>query len=145
MTMRRALPIQVLLVEDNPGDVRLTMEALKDGKVRCDITVARDGVEALEYLRGDGASAGRALPDVILLDLNLPRKGGLETLEEIRRDEAMQHIPVVILTSSSAESDVARSYALAANAYVTKPVGLAEFLVVVKSIEHFWFEIVRLP
>lgn len=138
------LPIEVLLVEDNPGDVRLTREALRDAKVRNNLHVAWDGVEALEFLRRTGRHASAPRPDVILLDLNLPKKNGREVLDEIKRDDALRPIPVVILTTSQAEQDVLDSYRLRANAYVTKPVGLEQFLTVLQSIERFWLEIVRL-
>ena len=138
--MTASSPVEVLLVEDNPGDVRLTREALRDAKVRNTLHVASDGVEAMAFLRR--ADAPR--PDVILLDLNLPKMNGREVLEEIKRDPALQDIPVVVLTTSQAEQDIVESYRLRANAYVTKPVGLQQFLAVVQSIEHFWFEIVKL-
>jgi len=138
--MTASSPVEVLLVEDNPGDVRLTREALRDAKVRNTLHVASDGVEAMAFLRR--AEAPR--PDVILLDLNLPKMNGREVLQEIKRDPALQDIPVVVLTTSQAEQDIVESYRLRANAYVTKPVGLQQFLAVVQSIEHFWFEIVKL-
>ena len=138
-------PIEVLLVEDNPGDVRLTREALRDGKVHNNLSVAPDGVEALAFLRRQGKYADAPRPDVILLDLNLPRKDGREVLEEIKADPSLARIPVVILTSSEAERDIAQAYALHANCYVTKPVDLDQFITVVKSIEDFWFTIVKLP
>lgn len=138
-------PIEVLLVEDNPGDVRLTREALKEGKVHNNLHVAPDGVEALAFLRREGRYADAVRPDLILLDLNLPRKGGREVLEEIKGDPALRHIPVVILTSSSAEQDIARAYDLHANCYISKPVDLDQFITVVKSIEDFWFTVVKLP
>lgn len=144
MTAQSATAIEVLLVEDNPGDVRLTREALKEAKVRNNVHVASDGVVALEFLRREGQFANAPRPDVVLLDLNLPRRSGHEVLHDIKSDERLRAIPVVILTSSQADEDIARSYQLAANAYVTKPVGLNEFLKVVRSIEHFWLEIVRL-
>jgi chemotaxis family two-component system response regulator Rcp1 len=137
-------PVEILLVEDNPGDVRLTQEALRDAKVRNRIQVAEDGVQALALLRREGKYAGAVRPDLILLDLNLPRKGGREVLEEIKGDETLRHIPVVILTTSQAEQDILESYRLRANAYVTKPVDLEQFLRVVRSIEQFWLEIVKL-
>jgi two-component system, chemotaxis family, response regulator Rcp1 len=140
----RGVPIEILLVEDNPGDVRLTKEALKDAMVRNNLSVAMDGVEALAFLRRQGKHAGVARPDLILLDLNLPKKNGREVLEDIKQDEALRHIPVVILTTSQAERDIAESYRLHANAYVTKPVDLEQFLTVVQSIEQFWLEIVKL-
>jgi CheY-like chemotaxis protein len=138
-------PIEILLVEDNPGDVRLTVEALKEAKVHNHLNVARDGVEALEYLRREKSHANAARPDVILLDLNLPRKDGREVLADIKSDEELCQIPVVILTTSKAEEDILRSYQLHANCYVTKPVDLDQFMTVVRSIEDFWFTIVRLP
>jgi two-component system, chemotaxis family, response regulator Rcp1 len=138
-------PIEVLLVEDNPGDVRLTREALKEGKVRNNLHVAPDGVEALAFLRREGPHAGAPRPDLILLDLNLPRKSGREVLEEIKADASLRQIPVVILSSSEAEQDILRAYDLHANCYVTKPVDLDQFITVVKSIEDFWFTIVKLP
>jgi CheY-like chemotaxis protein len=138
-------PIEVLLVEDNPGDVRLTREALKEGKVSNNLHVAPDGVEALAFLRREGRYAAAVRPDLILLDLNLPRKGGREVLEEIKNDPALRHIPVVILTSSQAEQDIARAYDLHANCYISKPVDLDQFIRVVRSIEEFWFTVVKLP
>jgi chemotaxis family two-component system response regulator Rcp1 len=144
VTSTPGVPIEILLVEDNPGDVRLTREALKDAKVHNTLHVAMDGVEALAFLRKQGKHAGAPLPDLILLDLNLPKKNGREVLEDIKNDDALRHIPVVILTTSQAERDIAESYRLHANAYVTKPVDLEQFLTVVKSIEQFWLEIVKL-
>jgi chemotaxis family two-component system response regulator Rcp1 len=138
-------PIEVLLVEDNPGDVRLTREALKEGKVHNNLSVVPDGVEALAFLRREGRYADAPRPDVILLDLNLPRKDGREVLEDVKADPSLRAIPVVILTSSEAERDIARAYALHANCYITKPVDLDQFITVVKSIEDFWFTIVKLP
>jgi CheY-like chemotaxis protein len=138
------VPIQVLLVEDNLGDVRLTQEALRDAKVRNNLHVVADGVEAMAFLRREGRYAGVPRPDLVLLDLNLPKKGGLEVLEEIKTDPHLQHIPVVILTTSQAEQDIVQSYRHRANAYVTKPVDLEQFLKVVGSIEQFWLEIVKL-
>lgn len=138
------VPIEVLLVEDNVGDVRLTKEALRDAKVRNNLHVVPDGVEAMAFLRREGRYAGVPRPDLVLLDLNLPKKGGLEVLEEIKTDAALQHIPVVILTTSQAEQDIVQSYRRRANAYVTKPVDLEQFLKVVGSIEQFWLEIVKL-
>ena len=138
-------PIEILLVEDDPGDVRLTREALKEGKVRNALTVARDGVEALEVLRRQGPHARAARPDVILLDLNLPRMDGREVLKAIKSDEKLRRIPVVVLTTSSADEDVARSYDLQANCYITKPIDLDQFMKVVKTISEFWLEVVRLP
>ena len=144
MSPLAAKPIEILLVEDNPGDVRLTKEALKDARVGNNLHITMDGVEALAFLRKQGKHASAPRPDLILLDLNLPRKNGREVLDEIKREEALQHIPVVILTTSQAEQDVVESYRLRANAYVTKPVDLEQFLKVVSSIERFWLEIVKL-
>jgi chemotaxis family two-component system response regulator Rcp1 len=138
-------PIEVLLVEDNPGDVRLTREALKDGKVSNNLSVTPDGVEALRFLRREGAYADAPRPDVVLLDLNLPKKDGRQVLREIKEDPSLRMIPVVILTSSEAERDIAGAYALQANCYITKPVDLDQFITVVRSIEDFWFSIVKLP
>lgn len=140
----RGEPVEILLIEDNPGDVRLTREALRDAKVRNNLAVASDGVEALAYLRRQQQYHDVVLPDLILLDLNLPRKSGHEVLGEIKEDPSLKHIPVVILTTSQAEQDILRSYRLRANAFVTKPVDLDQFLRVVRSIEEFWLEIVRL-
>jgi CheY-like chemotaxis protein len=134
-------PVEILLVEDNPGDVRLTIEALRESKVRNNLQVARDGVEALEMLRREGA----VRPDLVLLDLNLPRKDGREVLAEMKADPHLHTIPVVILTTSRAEQDVLRSYELQANCYISKPVDLEQFIAVVKSIEDFWLTIVTLP
>jgi CheY-like chemotaxis protein len=139
------MPIEILLVEDNPGDVRLTKEALRDGKVRNNLNVAKDGVEALEFLRREGRHANAPRPDLILLDLNLPRMSGREVLAEIKQDPELSTIPVVVLTTSQAEQDIVKAYELNANCYVTKPVDLDQFITVVKSIEDFWLTIVRLP
>ena len=138
------VPIEILLVEDNPGDARLTQEALRDAKVRNNLHVVLDGVEALAFLRRQGKHAAVPKPDLILLDLNLPKKDGREVLEEIKQDDQLRHIPIVILTTSQAEKDIIESYRLRANAFVTKPVDLEQFLKVVQSIEHFWLEIVKL-
>ena len=136
--------VEILLVEDNPGDARLTQEALRDAKVRNNLHVVLDGVEALAFLRRQGKHAAVPKPDLILLDLNLPKKDGREVLEEIKQDDQLRHIPIVILTTSQAEKDIIESYRLRANAFVTKPVDLEQFLKVVQSIEHFWLEIVKL-
>lgn len=141
----KARPVEILLVEDNPGDVRLTREALIESKVHNNLSVAPDGVEALAFLRRQGKYAGAVRPDLILLDLNLPKKDGREVLAEIKADGALKTIPVVILTTSNAEQDIVRSYDLHANCYITKPVDLDQFIKVVQSIEEFWFAIVRLP
>jgi two-component system, chemotaxis family, response regulator Rcp1 len=138
-------PVEILLVEDNPGDVRLTIEALREGKVRNRLNVASDGVEAIAYLRREGKYADAVRPDLMLLDLNLPRKDGRQVLAEIKADDDLRTIPVVILTTSKADEDIVRSYNLHANCYVTKPVDLDQFITVVKSIEDFWLTIVTLP
>jgi len=139
------MPIDILLVEDNPGDVRLTVEALKEGKVLNTLSVARDGVEALSFLRKGGEHADAPRPDLILLDLNLPKKDGREVLAEIKADEDLKRIPVVVLTTSQAEQDIVKSYNLYANCYITKPVDLDQFITVLQSIEDFWLTIVKLP
>jgi chemotaxis family two-component system response regulator Rcp1 len=138
-------PVEILLVEDNPGDERLTREALKEGKVYSNLYWAKDGVEAMQFLRGEGKHAGSVRPDIVLLDLNLPKKDGREVLQEIKNDDALKRIPVVILTTSKAEEDVLKTYNLHANCYVTKPVDLEKFIVVVKSIDRFWLTVVTLP
>ncbi len=137
--------IEILLVEDNPGDARLTLEAFKEGKVVNNLTVVGDGVEALAYLRRQGQYANSVQPDLILLDLNLPKKDGREVLAEIKADERLRNIPVVVLTTSAAEEDIARAYSRHANCYITKPVDLDQFLRVVQSIESFWLTLVKLP
>jgi len=137
--------IEILLVEDNPGDVRLTVEALKDAKILNNLSVVNDGAEALAFLRNEGRYADAPRPELILLDLNLPKKDGREVLAEIKGSEHFRSIPVVILTSSSAEQDIVKSYSLHANCYITKPVDLDQFIKVVKSIENFWLTVVRLP
>jgi len=137
--------IEILLVEDNPGDVRLTEEALKDGKILNNLNVVSDGSAAMAFLRREGGYATAPRPELILLDLNLPKKDGREVLAEIKKDEDLKCIPVVILTSSAAEQDIVKSYSLHANCYITKPVDLDQFIGVVKSIEHFWLSVVRLP
>lgn len=138
-------PVEILLVEDNPGDMRLTQEALKEGKVYSNLHWARDGVEALEFLRNQGKHTKAPRPDIILLDLNLPKKDGREVLSVIKNDPHLKNIPVVILTTSKAEEDVVRSYNLHANCYVTKPVDLEKFISVVHAIDRFWLTIVTLP
>jgi CheY-like chemotaxis protein len=137
--------IEILLVEDNPGDARLTLEAFKEGRVLNNLVVMKDGVEALAYLRRRGPYATAKTPDLILLDLNLPRKSGREVLAEIKADEQLRVIPVVVLTTSADDQDVARAYNQHANCYITKPVDLEQFLRVVHSIEDFWLTLVRLP
>jgi CheY-like chemotaxis protein len=145
MQNRIGRPANILLVEDNPGDVRLTQEALKDAKVRVNMAVARDGVEAMAFLHHEGQYSRSPQPDVILLDLNLPRKGGREVLAEIKADANLRHIPTVILTSSEADKDILTSYNLHANCYIVKPVNLDQFMQVIWAIESFWLEVVRLP
>jgi CheY-like chemotaxis protein len=140
-----AAPMEVLLVEDSPGDVRLTREAFKDAKVHINLHVASDGAEAMAFLWGAGEHSGAPCPDLILLDLNLPKKDGREVLEEIKESPTLKSIPVVILTTSASEEDILRSYRLHANCYITKPVDLDGFLKVVKSIDGFWLSVVKLP
>ncbi|MGA3289675.1 MAG: response regulator [Candidatus Bathyarchaeia archaeon] len=140
-----ALAVDILLVEDNPGDVRLTKEALKDAKVLNEVYVARDGVEAMEFLNKKGSFKKAPTPDLILLDLNLPRKDGREVLAEIKKDSKLMRIPVVILTTSKADEDIVRTYNLHANAYITKPVDLNRFVEIMHALEEFWFTIVKLP
>jgi chemotaxis family two-component system response regulator Rcp1 len=140
-----ATSIEILLVEDSPGDVRLTKEALRDAKVQNNLHVALDGMEATAFLWQQGKHTHAPRPDLILLDLNLPKKGGRELLEEIKLDPSLKSIPVVILTTSAAEEDILRSYQLHANCYITKPVDLDQFLKVVKTIDNFWLAIVKLP
>jgi chemotaxis family two-component system response regulator Rcp1 len=138
-------PVEILLVEDNPGDERLTREALKEGKVYSNLHWVKDGVEAMEFLRRQGKHSGAPRPDIVLLDLNLPKKDGREVLQDIKNDNELKRIPVVVLTTSKAEEDVLRTYNLHANCYVTKPVDLEKFIVVVKSIDVFWLTVVTLP
>jgi two-component system, chemotaxis family, response regulator Rcp1 len=140
-----AEPIRILLVEDNPGDVRLTQESLAEARVANELSVITDGVEALRFLAGEGRYAGAPRPDLILLDLNLPKKSGQEVLSEIKADPRLMAIPVIVLTSSAAEADIVRSYHLRANAYVTKPVDLEQFLRAIHAIEDFWLTVVKLP
>jgi len=140
-----ARPVRILLVEDSPGDVRLTQEALKEGKVRNDLHVATDGVEAMAFLRREGEYADVPRPDLILLDLNLPKKDGREVLAEIRADGRLKRIPVVVLTTSRDEEDILKAYGLSANCYITKPVDLDQFIDVIKAIESFWLTVVKLP
>jgi CheY-like chemotaxis protein len=138
-------PIEILLVEDNPGDVRLTLEALKDGKVLNRLHVVEDGVAALDFLYRRDPYSGAPRPDLVLLDLNLPRRNGREILAQIKTDGALKTIPVVILTSSKADEDIVRAYELHANCYISKPVGFEQFTDIVRSIESFWLTIVNLP
>lgn len=137
--------VEILLVEDDPADVELTRETMADSKVVTHLHVVEDGLEALDFLRKEGKYADASRPDMILLDLNLPRMDGRTLLAEMRADDNLKSIPVVVLTTSQAEEDIVKSYRLGANCYITKPVGLAEFTRVVNSIEEFWFTIVRLP
>jgi len=146
MTSRENIrPIEILLVEDNPGDVRLTLEALKEGKVLNKLSIVKDGVEAMEFLRRQKKFSKTVRPDLVLLDLNLPRKDGREVLAEIKSDPDLRRIPVVILTTSRSEQDILKSYDQNANCYITKPVDLNQFMEVVQSIENFWLTIVQLP
>jgi CheY-like chemotaxis protein len=138
-------PIEILLVEDNPGDARLAREALTESKVHNNLHHVWDGVEAMRFLRQEDEYAGVPAPDLILLDLNLPRKDGREVLAEIKDDAELRLVPVVILTTSSAERDLVKSYDLHANAYVVKPIDLDRFIEIVQAIENFWFSIVKLP
>lgn len=138
-------PIEILLVEDNPSDVRLTVEALKEGRVSNKLSVVKDGVEAMAFLRRTGKFKNARRPDLILLDLNLPKKDGREVLAEIKKDPKLKLIPVVILTTSKAEKDVLKTYKLHANCYIPKPVDLERFITVVKAIENFWLSVVKLP
>ena len=141
----RGRPIEILLVEDSPGDVRLIQEVLKEGKVRINLRVAEDGAEAMDFLRRKGRHADAIRPDVILLDLNLPKKDGREVLAEVKSDEDLKRIPVIILTVSQAEEDILETYDHHANCYITKPIDMDEFLRVMRSIEEFWLTIVTLP
>ena len=138
-------PVQLLLVEDSPGDVELTREALEEARVANTLHVVSDGVEAMEFLRRQGRFAGAVRPDLVLLDLNLPRKDGRQVLAEIKEDPELRRIPVVVLTTSQAEKDVLAAYQLHANAYIVKPVDLQQFLDVVRSVEGFWLAVVKLP
>lgn len=138
-------PIEILLVEDDLGDVRLTEVCFRDAKVRNRLTVVHDGVDALAYLRRKGEYADAVRPDLVLLDLNMPRKNGQEVLREMKEDSALRSIPVVVLTSSEAETDILQSYDLHANCYITKPVDLPQFMEVVAAVEDFWLCVVKLP
>jgi chemotaxis family two-component system response regulator Rcp1 len=142
---KTGVPVEILLVEDNLGDARLAKEALKDSKLINNLSHVADGEEAMAFLRREGKYAGAPRPDLILLDLNLPRKDGREVLAEVKADENLKRIPVVILTVSSAEEDIFKTYNLHANCYITKPIDLNQFLKVVHSIEDFWLSIVKLP
>ena len=145
MNLTQGRPIEVLLVEDNPGDVRLTAEAMRDAKVHNRLTVVDDGVKAMAFLRHEAPYTSSPRPDLILLDLNLPRKDGREVLEDIKHDPDLRRIPVVILTTSQAEEDILRAYNLHANCYVTKPIDFQGFMKVVQAIEDFWLTVVKLP
>jgi CheY-like chemotaxis protein len=136
---------EILLVEDNPGDVFLTQEAFREGKIIHRISVAEDGVEAIRFLKREGQYKNAPEPDLILLDLNLPKKDGRELLAEVKSDPSLQHIPVIVLTTSRADQDVARAYRLHANCYLTKPIQMDSFLSMIRSVEDFWLNIVRLP
>ena len=138
-------PVEILMVEDNPRDARLAVEALKDSKVRNNLHHVRDGEEAMDFMRQQGAYVSVPVPDLILLDLNLPRKDGREVLEEIKEDPELKLVPVVVLTTSEAERDLVKTYDMHANAYVVKPIDLDRFVEVVQAIEGFWFTIVKLP
>ncbi|WP_233735750.1 response regulator [Halonotius aquaticus] len=138
-------PVEILLAEDNPGDVMLTRKALEQGKLANNLHVTTDGVDALEFLRQDGEYEDAPRPDLILLDLNMPRKDGQEVLEELRADDELRRIPVVVLTSSESEEDIVRSYELNANAYLTKPVDFDGFVEIVNRLENFWFQVVKFP
>jgi CheY-like chemotaxis protein len=138
-------PIEILLVEDNPGDARLAWEAIRDAKVANNLRWVPDGVEALAFLRREGRFADSPRPDLILLDLNLPRKDGREVLAEIKNDESLRRIPVVVLTTSQADEDIDKAYHLNANCYISKPVDLEQFIKIVNAIENFWLTIVKLP
>jgi two-component system response regulator len=143
--MSKIEKVRILMVEDNPDDVDLTREALKDAKVCNQLHVVQDGVEAMAFLRREGKYTGAPHPDIILLDLNLPRKDGREVLAEVKSDENLKRIPVVVLTTSQAEEDIMKAYNLHVNCYITKPVDFDQFIKVVKSIEEFWFSVVKLP
>ena len=145
MNPRYGKPVEILLVEDNPGDVRLTQEAFKESKILNNLSVAMDGEEAMAFLRREGEYGTAPCPDLILLDLNLPKKDGREVLAEIKSDERLRQIPVVVLTISKAEEDIVRSYNLSANCYITKPIDFDQFISVVPSIGDFWLRAVKLP
>lgn len=138
-------PVEILLVEDNPGDIRLTIEAFKESKIPNVINIAEDGIEAINYLKKKEKFKDKHFPDIIILDLNLPKKDGREVLAEIKEDKSFKHIPVVIFTSSQAETDILNCYQLHANCYISKPLNMIKFIKIVKSVENFWFSIVKLP
>lgn len=143
--LNSATPIEILMVEDNPGDIRLTREAMKEGKLNNRLSVVNDGVAAMAFLHREGSFADAPPPDLILLDLNLPKKDGREVLAEIKADPALRRIPVVVLTTSQAEQDVLRAYDLHANCYISKPVDFNQFMKVVQQIDDFWVNVVTLP
>ena len=145
MNLSDAKPVHILLVEDSPSDVALTVEALKQGKVANRLSVVEDGVEAMEFLRQQNKYAKASTPDLIMLDLNLPRKDGREVLAEIKNDPRLKVIPVIVLTTSRSDRDILRSYQLNCNCYITKPVDFSQFIDVIKSIESFWLTVVALP
>lgn len=145
MSLQSKRLIEILLVEDNQGDIRLVQEAFREGKIYNRLNVVMDGVEALAYLRRQGKYAAAKKPDIILLDLNLPKKNGHEVLAEVKEDPALKRIPVIVLTTSAAEEDVIASYDLHANCYIRKPVDFSQFITVVTSIENFWLSIVTIP
>ena len=139
------MPIEVLLIEDNPGDAQLTRIALEDSKMSVNLNVVEDGVEAIAFLQKQGQYTNAPHPDLVLLDLNLPRKDGRQVLSEMKADDALKRIPIVVLTTSGAEEDILNAYELNANCYITKPVDFDQFVKIVQSIENFWFTIVKLP
>ena len=143
--MNKFKAVEILLVEDNPGDVRLTIEALKESKIINNLNFVEDGIEAMSYLKKEDKYKDKTRPDLIILDLNLPKKDGREVLAEIKSDDSLKQIPVVILTTSEAEEDIIKTYDLHANCYITKPVNMEQFIKVVKSVGDFWFSIVMLP
>lgn len=139
------VPFEILLVEDNPGDVFLTQEAFREGRLAHRLSVVEDGEEALRFLRREGEHKGAPQPDLILLDLNLPKKDGRELLGEVKTDPDLRQIPIIVLTTSAAEQDIARAYKLHANCYLTKPIQMDDFLKTIRSVEDFWLSVVRLP
>jgi DNA-binding response OmpR family regulator len=143
--MSQNRPVEILLIEDNEADVRLTREGIKEAKINNNLNVVRDGEEAMDYLHKRGEYQDVPRPDLVLLDLNLPKKDGREVLEEIKNSDLLKSLPVVVLTTSEAEKDIVKSYELHANCYVTKPLGLDQFVEVIRAIEDFWFSIVKLP
>ena len=145
MGSQRREPIEILLAEDNPGDVKLTRKALEQGDLLNNLHVVNDGVEAMKFLRSEGKYADEPMPDLLLLDLNMPKMDGRQVMEDMDSDPKLSRIPVVVLTSSDAEEDVVRSYELSANAYLTKPVDFDGFVEIIKRLENFWFEVVKMP